>query len=106
MIKRIFSVFISLAIIISSFCFSVAAEDCSHDRAIDCADVVLLERAGILLACVNQCKSQEEQQNNSVYVHYLSLVEQRSDEIITENDGDSVPKICKLIDKIIAFLIT
>lgn len=79
------------------------AADCNHDGAIDCHDVVLLEQAGLLLACVNQCKSEEELQTDSVYVRYLSLIEQSTEEIITEKDDNPAPKICTIFDKIIAF---
>ena len=63
------------------------AADCNHDGTIDCADVVLLERAGLRLVCVNQCKSPEELMTDSAYVEYLNLIDQ------TVEDEPTAPEI-------------
>ena len=52
------------------------AADCNHDGVIDNNDVELLEEAGLLLASIDQSKTQEELQTDSVYVEYLNLIEQ------------------------------
>ena len=56
------------------------AADCNHDGAIDYLDVELLEQAGILLANVDQSKSNEELLNtNSSYAQYLNIIDQSID---------------------------
>lgn len=81
------------------------AADCNHDGAIDCADVVLLEQAGILLACVNQCRTEEELQTDSVYARYLDMIEQSADSISSEDDsgGEASERACCFTDIIITF---
>ncbi len=62
------------------------AADCNHDDVIDEADVALLEQAGIILAGVDQSKSEAELMTDSAYVEYLSLIDQSpAEEVISEN---------------------
>ena len=52
------------------------AADCNHDGVIDSFDVDILQQAGVLLAGVDQSKTQEELQTDSTYVQYLNLIDQ------------------------------
>ena len=53
------------------------AADCNHDGVINQADVDLLNQAGVLLANVDQTKSQEELLETSAeYNEYLNLIDQ------------------------------
>lgn len=53
------------------------AADCNHDGEINQQDVEILEEAGILLASVDQTKSEEKLlETSSVYAEYLNLVDQ------------------------------
>ena len=53
------------------------AADCNHDGVIDNLDVDLLQQAGVLLADVDQSKSEEELlETSSAYVEYLNLIDQ------------------------------
>lgn len=56
------------------------AADCNHDGVIDSLDVEILQQAGVLLANVDQSKTQEELQTSSAYVEYLNLIDQNVDE--------------------------
>jgi len=61
-----------------------AAADCNHDGVIDENDVALLNEAGLLLSQVDQTKSEEELNSDSVYQEYLSLIDQNPTEKETE----------------------
>ncbi len=52
------------------------AADCDHDGIITQADVELLEKAGTMLAGVDQSKTDGELQNDSVYNEYINLIAQ------------------------------
>lgn len=53
------------------------AADCNHDGIIDSLDVDILNQTGVLLASVDQSKSEEELlETNSAYVEYLNLIDQ------------------------------
>ncbi len=53
------------------------ASDCNHDGVTDEFDVDLLQQAGVLLADIDQSKSEEELlETSSVYVEYLNLIDQ------------------------------
>ena len=56
------------------------AADCNHDGVIDNLDVELLQQAGVLLASVDQSKTQEELQTSSAYTGYLNLIDQKVDD--------------------------
>ena len=60
------------------------AADCNHDGVIDDADVDLLEQAGVLLASIDQTKSEEELLETSAYVEYLNLIDQTNEAQTTE----------------------
>ena len=67
------------------------AADCNHDGIIDDADVQLLEQAGVLLASIDQSKSEEELlETSSAYVEYMNLIEQ-SVETETAEIADETP---------------
>ena len=55
------------------------AADCNHDGVIDQLDVDLLNQAGVLLANIDQTKSEEELKTDSEYAEYLSLIDQQVD---------------------------
>ena len=73
------------------------AADCNHDGVIDDNDVDLLEQAGLLLASVDQSKTQEELKTDSVYIQYLNLIDQNSANEETEEQTPSA------LDKLIGF---
>ena len=53
------------------------AADCNHDGVIDQLDVDILQQAGVLLASVDQTKSEKELlETSSAYVEYLNLIDQ------------------------------
>ena len=57
------------------------AADCNHDGVIDNLDVDILQQAGVLLANVDQSKSEEKLlETNSAYVEYLNLIDQNPTE--------------------------
>lgn len=64
-----------------------AAADCNHDGVVDGADVELLNNAGILLANVDQTKSNEELlMTSSDYVEYISIIDQNP--VISEGEDE------------------
>ena len=66
------------------------AADCNHDDVIDKADVALLEQAGIILASVDQTKTEAELMTDAAYVEYLSLIDQSpAEEIVVDTTGNS-----------------
>lgn len=52
------------------------AADCNHDGVIDAADCEILEQAGVLLADIDQTKSIDELETSSVFIEYISLIDQ------------------------------
>ena len=61
------------------------AADCNHDGVIDNLDVDILQQAGVLLADVDQTKSEEELiETSSAYVEYLNLIDQTVETETTE----------------------
>ena len=71
----------------------LAACDANHDGTIDTADVNLIEKAGLLLAQVDQTLPSEELQTNSVYLEYCSLIDQSVE--ITEPATDEPAQIAE-----------
>lgn len=68
------------------------AADCNHDGVIDELDVTLLNKAGTLLANVDQSKPTEVLlETSSEYVEYIDLIDQ-SPEIEVEDDAD-IPEV-------------
>ena len=63
------------------------AADCNHDAVIDSLDIELLQQAGVLLASVDQSKSEAELMTSSAYVEYLNLIDQ------TVEDEQPTPEI-------------
>ena len=61
------------------------AADCNHDGTIDQLDVDLLQQAGLLLANIDQSKSEAELlATSSAYVEYLNLIDQTVETETTE----------------------
>ena len=71
----------------------LAACDANHDGTIDALDVALIEKAGLLLAQVDQALPSEELQTNSVYLEYCSLIDQSVE--ITEPATDEPAQIAE-----------
>lgn len=73
----------------------LAAADCNHDGVVDQTDVDILNYAGVLLSKVDQTKTQEELQTDSVYIEYINLISQDPDkqggEIKPIEDPDEKP---------------
>ena len=82
------------------------AADCNHDGAIDSLDVDILQQAGVLLASVDQSKTQEELQTNSAYVEYLNLIDQNpvNEETQPEQTPSALEKLIGFIADIFTFL--
>ena len=89
------------------------AADCNHDREITAIDVEILEQAGLLLANVDQSKSQEELLETESYIEYLNLIDQNpaaEEEIIEEPVVDQpteksfLQKVVDLIKMVITFI--
>ncbi len=67
------------------------AADCNHDGAVDRLDVLLLRKAGILLADVDQSKPEEELlETSSAYVEYLALIDQTPELEIEDEQEDVI----------------
>ena len=54
----------------------LTAADCNHDGTVDKLDVDMLNRAGVLLSKVDQTKTAEELQTDSVYLEYINFISQ------------------------------
>ena len=85
------------------------AADCNHDGIIDEFDVDLLEQAGLLLASVDQSKSEEELlETSSSYVEYLNLIDQtngaETEEIANTSANNIVNPSTNPITSIISFI--
>ncbi|MBQ7548872.1 MAG: hypothetical protein IJT03_04110 [Clostridia bacterium] len=82
------------------------AADCNHDGVIDDLDTAILEQAGVLLANVDQTKSQEELLETDSYIEYIKLIDQSpaADEEVTEEPAATVAKT--LLERIIEIVIT
>ena len=64
------------------------AADCNHDGTVDSFDVALLEKAGLLLANVDQSKSKDELATDSDYIEYLDLIDQTPEEEENSDTND------------------
>ena len=86
------------------------AADCNHDGVVDEFDVALLNQAGVLLANVDQTKTQEELAADSDYVEYLNLIDQQNasedtTEIQPEDETpDFFAKLISIIEYIVKFI--
>ena len=85
------------------------AADCNHDGEINASDVEILQNAGLLLGNVDQSKSQEELQSDSVYEEYSSLIEQSPDDAEQDDpsfDNSVFVYFYKLIEKIVKYIVS
>ena len=85
------------------------AADCNHDGVIDGADIEILQNAGLLLGDVDQSKSHEELQSDSVYEKYSSLIEQSPDDAEQDDpsfDNSVFVYFYKLIAKIVKYIVS
>ena len=85
------------------------AADCNHDGVIDGADIEILQNAGLLLGDVDQSKSHEELQSDSVYEEYSSLIEQSPDDAGQDDpsfDNSVFVYFYKLIAKIVKYIVS
>ena len=86
------------------------AADCNHDGVVDEFDVALLNQAGVLLANVDQTKTQEELAADSDYAEYLNLIDQQNasedtTEIQPEDETpDFFAKLISIIEYIVKFI--
>ncbi|MBQ7549878.1 MAG: InlB B-repeat-containing protein, partial [Clostridia bacterium] len=84
------------------------AADCNHDGVIDDLDVAVLEQAGVLLANVDQTKSEEELLETESYVEYLNLIDQNptlDEEVTDEPIEEPIVSTAKtLLDRIIIII--
>ena len=85
------------------------AADSNHDGVIDGADIEILQNAGLLLGDVDQSKSHEELQSDSVYEEYSSLIEQSPDDAEQDDpsfDNSVFVYFYKLIAKIVKYIVS
>lgn len=75
------------------------AADCNHDGSIDENDVALLEKAGIILAGIDQSQSPAELAADSAFTEYLSLIDQSPAE--EEINSTLLQKVVEIIMMII-----
>ena len=76
---------------------------------IDGADIEILQNAGLLLGDVDQSKSHEELQSDSVYEEYSSLIEQSPDDAEQDDpsfDNSVFVYFYKLITKIVKYIVS
>ena len=71
------------------------AADCNHDGDIDQTDVDILNQAGVLLANVDQTKTEEELQTSSSYIAYRNLIDQQAElpQEETTEDNTQAPEL-------------
>ena len=80
------------------------AADCNHDGVVDEFDVALLNQAGVLLANVDQTKTQEELSADSDYIEYLSLIDQTAG-ADTEQESEQTPEPDKTYESLFGMII-
>ena len=85
------------------------AADCNHDGVVDEFDVALLNQAGVLLANVDQTKTQEELSADSNYVEYLNLIDQNptvEEETQEPEQGNGfIAKLIAFIESILKYIV-
>ena len=66
------------------------AADCNHDGEVDSSDVLILEKAGLLLSDVDQSLTQDELMESDSYMEYLNLIDQNpiADETPAQEPAD------------------
>ena len=82
-----------------------SAADCNHDGLVDSSDVMILQKAGVLLAQVNQSESDTDIEENQAYQDYIELIDQNpavEDKPVEEPEPEVQP--ASLIDRIIEFI--
>ena len=86
------------------------AADCNHDGVVDEFDVAILNQAGVLLANVDQTKTQEELSADSDYVEYLNLIDQNptieEETQEPEQDNGFIAKLIAFIETILKCIVT
>ena len=86
------------------------AADCNHDGVVDEFDVAILNQAGVLLANVDQTKTQEELSADSDYVEYLNLIDQNptieEETQEPEQDNGFIAKLIAFIETILKYIVT
>ena len=86
------------------------AADCNHDGVVDEFDVAILNQAGVLLANVDQTKTQEELAADSDYVEYLNLIDQNptveEEPEKSEQDNGFIAKLIAFIETILKYIVT
>ena len=83
------------------------AADCNHDGVVDEFDVAILNQAGVLLANVDQTKTQEELAADSDYAEYLNLIDQNPTiEEKPEQDNGFIAKLIAFIETILKYIVT
>ncbi len=86
------------------------AADCNHDGVVDEFDVALLNQAGVLLANVDQTKTQEELAADSDYAEYLNLIDQNptveEEPKKPEQDNGFIAKLIAFIETILKYIVT
>ena len=81
------------------------AADCNHDGLVDSSDVMILQKAGVLLAQVNQSESDTDIEENQAYQDYIELIDQNptvEDKPVEEPEPEVQP--ASIIDRIIEFI--
>ena len=85
------------------------AADCNHDGVVDEFDVALLNQAGVLLANVDQTKTQEELAADSDYAEYLNLIDQNptveEEPKKPEQDNGFIAKLIAFIETILKYIV-
>ncbi len=94
------------------------AADCNHDGEINELDFEILNNASVLLDNIDQSTTQAELETNSVYIEYMSLIDQsagvetedttpEANEVVGEFDIEAIfAKIFEFIRKIFAFVLS
>ena len=81
------------------------AADCNHDGLVDSSDVLILQKAGVLLAQVNQSESDTDIEENQAYQDYIELIDQNptvEDKPVEEPEPEVQP--ASIVDRIIEFI--
>ena len=86
-----------------------AAADCNHDGVINSEDVALLEKAGLLLAKVDQSQTQQELKSDEAYIEYENLIDQSAQpdsSVVVQPDEPTEEKsqFVLFIEKLVAFV--
>lgn len=94
------------------------AADCNHDGLVNELDFEILNNASVLLDNIDQSTTQAELETNSVYIEYMSLIDQsagvetedttpEANEVVGEFDIEAIfAKIFEFIRKIFAFVLS